>query len=460
METVKPRKGTRLHSFFLRYLFFLCIGIILLVALLIGLFMFAFSANIILPANYAEAQITLAKDRIATSSSVTDAMIPDLVEYAVVSNQGEFISGNLTKEEASYAWQLKQKGEKQGSSRFYAFIEREQEVCILRYSLVPEYRSAIIRNYLPNPQLTVLLVFIIGVVVQAAVLAVHFGRRLKQKMMGLQEAIEKIQHQNLAFHLQPSGIQEIDDIALSFEQMKEALNTSLTQQWRAERLRREQISALAHDLKTPLTIIRGNAELLLDTAQDEMQKEFNHYILKNTVEIEKFTKQLMDLSNVEQGIVTSKSNVAMHSFIQQVEQQMKALALEKNLEVSVEMVRLPTSIMIEEELFYRALLNVIVNAVEHTPNNGKVTLSVEGKGDVIHFTVKDSGTGFSAKDLKQATKQFYRGDPSRNTTDHHGMGLYIAESVIKKHDGLITLANDSITGGGKVTVTIPVMRME
>ena len=84
----------------------------------------------------------------------------------------------------------------------------------------------------------------------------------------------------MAFHLQPSGIQEIDDIALSFEQMKEALNTSLTQQWRAERLRREQISALAHDLKTPLTIIKGNAELLSDTALDEIQKEYNQYILK------------------------------------------------------------------------------------------------------------------------------------------------------------------------------------
>ena len=56
---------------------------------------------------------------------------------------------------------FKTKGEKQGSSRFYAFIEREQEVCILRYSLVPEYRSAIIRNYLPNPQLTVLLVLLL-----------------------------------------------------------------------------------------------------------------------------------------------------------------------------------------------------------------------------------------------------------------------------------------------------------
>ncbi|WP_283776056.1 histidine kinase dimerization/phospho-acceptor domain-containing protein, partial [Bacillus velezensis] len=72
----------------------------------------------------------------------------------------------------------------------------------------------------------------------------------------------------------------------------------MTQQWQAERARREQISALAHDLKTPLTIIRGNAALLMDTVQDEVQKEYNTYILKNTLEIEKFTKQLMDISNM------------------------------------------------------------------------------------------------------------------------------------------------------------------
>ncbi|MEK4174132.1 HAMP domain-containing sensor histidine kinase [Lysinibacillus sp. FSL L8-0312] len=454
MEMIKPRKGTHLHTFFLRYLFFLCLSIILLGALLIGLFMFAFSATIILPANYAETQITLAKDRIATSSEVTDDMIPDLVDYAVISNKGEFLSGTLTEKEASHAWRLKEKGETKSNVRFYAFVEREQEVCILRYGLVPEYRSPVMRKYLPNPQLTALLLFIIGVIVQATVLAVHFGRRLKRKMLGLQEAIEKIQHQNLDFHIKPSGIREIDDIALSFEQMKEALNTSLTQQWQAERARREQISALAHDLKTPLTIIRGNAELLLDTVQDEVQKEYNTYILKNTLEIEKFTKQLMDISNMEQSVGGVKTTVELASFIQQLEQQMKALALEKNLEVSVEKDKLPDAFMIEEELFYRALLNLIVNAIEHTPHNSKVTLSVQREADIIHFTVMDSGAGFSSQDLKRATKQFYRGDPSRNAADHHGMGLYIAESIIQKHGGTLTLANDSITGGGKVIITI------
>jgi len=260
----------------------------------------------------------------------------------------------------------------------------------------------------------------------------------------------------LDFSINPTGIREIDNISFSLEQMKGALNNSLKQQWELEQARREQISALAHDLKTPLTIIRGNAELLQDTVQDETQREYNDYILKNTMEIEKFTKQLIDLSKMEQKVVSEKANVEMDAFILQLEHQMKALSLEKCLEVIVEKDNLPASIFMDKELFYRAMLNLIVNAVEHSPIKSKVILLVQGEMNFVHFIVVDSGAGFSAKDLNEATKQFYRGDPSRNSANHHGMGLYIAQSIITKHGGTLTLENDSMSGGGKVTITIPI----
>lgn len=456
METIKPTKGTRLHTFFLRYLFFLSLGVILLVVLLLGLTLFALSTNIVLPANYAETQISLSRDRIASSSSVTADMIPDLVDYAVFSKEGKFLAGNLSNKEALKAWDAMNKKHSQSITHFYSFIERKNEICILRYDLVPQYRSAIMRKYLPNPQLLDILLFIIGVITIATVLAIHFGRKLKKKMFSLQEAIEKIQNQNLDFNINPTGIREIDDISISLEQMKRALNNSLKQQWELERARREQISALAHDLKTPLTIIRGNAELLQDTVQDETQREYNDYILKNTMEIEKFTKQLIDLSKMEQKVVSEKANVEMDAFILQLEHQMKALSLEKSLEVIVEKDNLPASIFMDKELFYRAMLNLIVNAVEHSPIKSKVILLVQGEMNFVHFTVVDSGAGFSAKDLKEATKQFYRGDPSRNSANHHGMGLYIAQSIITKHGGTLTLGNDAMSGGGKVTITIPI----
>jgi len=453
---MRPNKGIRLHTFFLRYLFFLSLGVILLVVLLLGLTLFALSTNIVLPANYAETQISLSRDRIASSSSVTADMIPDLVDYAVFSKEGKFLAGNLSNKEAFKAWDVMKKKHSQSITHFYSFIERENEICILRYDLVPQYRSAIMRKYLPNPQLLDILLFIIGVITIATVLAIHFGRKLKKKMFSLQEAIEKIQNQNLDFSINPTGIREIDNISFSLEQMKGALNNSLKQQWELEQARREQISALAHDLKTPLTIIRGNAELLQDTVQDETQREYNDYILKNTMEIEKFTKQLIDLSKMEQKVVSEKANVEMDAFILQLEHQMKALSLEKCLEVIVEKDNLPASIFMDKELFYRAMLNLIVNAVEHSPIKSKVILLVQGEMNFVHFIVVDSGAGFSAKDLNEATKQFYRGDPSRNSANHHGMGLYIAQSIITKHGGTLTLENDSMSGGGKVTITIPI----
>ncbi|MDM5247038.1 HAMP domain-containing sensor histidine kinase [Lysinibacillus sp. G4S2] len=456
METMKPNKGTRLHTFFLKYLLFLCIGTILFVVLLFSLFLLSFSTNIVLPANYAETQISLSRDRIASSSSITADIIPDLVDYAVFSKDGQFLAGNLSEKEAFKAWDVMKKGGTQSGSQFYSFIERENEICILRYYLVPQYRSEILRQYFPNPQLLEFLLLIIGIVSYAAVLAIHFGRSLKKKMFGLQEAIEKIQNQNLDFTINHSGIREIDEISMSLEQMKEALNSSLKQQWETEQTRREQISALAHDLKTPLTIIRGNAELLQDTVQDDMQREYNDYILKNTIVIEKFTKELIDLSKMEKNIVREKTFVKTEKFLTELDNQMKALSSEKKLHVDVQKGILPERIFIDEELFSRAILNIIVNAVEYTPINGNVFLSVEGATDIVQFIVTDSGCGFSPKDLNEATKQFYRGDPSRNAGNHHGMGLYIAQSIVQKHGGTLLIDNDLSTGGGKVTITIPI----
>lgn len=456
METIKSTKGTRLHTFFLRYLLFLCLGTILLVLLLLALFFYLFSTEFILPANYEETQISLSKERIASSSSVTADIIPDLVDYVVFSDKGKFMSGNLSENEASQAWDLMQKGQTHGGSWFYTFIQRDNEVCILRYSLIPQYHSAVLRKYLPNPQLLVLLLFIFGVIAQAIMLAIHFGRSLRKKMMGLQEAIEKIQHQNLDFTIKPSGIREIDDISSSFGQMKDALNNSLKQQWELEQSRREQISALAHDLKTPLTIIRGNAELLQDTPQDENQREYSDYIVENTIVIERFTKELMDLSKMEKNIVREKSFIETEPFITEVENQMRALSFEKSLHVDVKKEMIPAFIYIDKELLYRAILNTIANAVEHTPEQEGVTLSVQGSSDAVCFIVTDGGCGFSLKDLKDATKQFYRGDSSRHLGNHHGMGLYIAESIVQNHGGTLLIENDMASGGGKVTISIPV----
>lgn len=456
MEIMKRHKTIRLRTFFLQYLFLFCIGTLVLLALLIGLFSLGLSYGAILPANYAENQIAAVKESIASSAEVTPDMIPDTVKYAVFSSGGNFVSGNLTVEDANHAWMSIQDGEKSNIPHSYFVIQRENQVCILRYSLVPQFNSSFLRNYLPNPQILGILVFILSFLIQAAVLTSRFVKKLAQEMTGLQEATTKIQNQDLEFTIQPCGIREIDDVLASLERMKEELKASLKQQWEMEQSRREQISALAHDIKTPLTIIRGNAELLYDTAQDDAQREYNEYILKNAARIEKYTKELIDLSKLQSRIIQEVTRVETDKLLTELEEQMRALASQKSLQVFIQKEKFPEFIMIDRNLFLRAVLNVITNAAEHTPPNGSITLLVRSMQNNVCFTVTDSGCGFSPTDSKEATKQFYMGNQSRGGGNHHGMGLYIAESIIRNHGGTLTLENVKPSGGGKVTMTIPI----
>ncbi|WP_235775294.1 MULTISPECIES: sensor histidine kinase [Paenibacillus] len=456
MEAITRTKTIRLRTFFLQYLLFLSIGTILLLVLLLGLFTMAFSSNLILPANYVEKQIEAFKNSLASDSAAAPGQLPELADYAVFSKEGKLLSGNLTPAQAGHAWRLIQQGNNQDSPHFYTAIQRQHEIWIFRYTLRPQYASSFLRSNLPNPQLLGVLLFIVGILIQASLLAAHFGRRLTKRMAGLQEATENIQNENLEFTVKPSGIREIDDVLASLDQMKEALHTSLKQQWELERSRREQISALAHDIKTPLTIIRGNAELLQETSQDDSQREYNEYILRSAGEIEAFVQEVIDLSSMQTGSVREKSRVRSEDLLAELELQMKALASGKDLRTLVRKEALPELIFIDKELLHRGIVNVIANAAEHTPPNGSVTLLVRGDAAAVHFTVTDTGCGFSPADLKEAATQFYRGDPSRSSGNHHGMGLYIAASAAQHHGGTLTLENDASTGGGKVTLTIPV----
>ncbi|WP_342420550.1 HAMP domain-containing sensor histidine kinase [Paenibacillus sp. FSL E2-0178] len=453
MEAVKLTKTVRLRTFFLQYLLFLSLGTILLLGVLLGLFTLAFAWDAVLPANYAEKEIAAFKERLASSEAVTPQMVPDRVDYTVFTGDGALLAGNLKRQEAIHAWEIVQHGDSQGS-HFYTTARHGQEIWIFRYSLTPQYASSLLRSYLPNPQLLAILLFIFGVLLQAALLAALFGSRLSKKMAGLQEATGHIQRENLEFTIKPSGIREIDEVLASLDRMKEALNTSLKRQWELERSRREQISALAHDIKTPLTIIRGNAELLQETSQDDAQREYNSYILRSAGDIEAFVQEVIDLSSLQAGAERRESLVPTGEIIEELELQLKALSSGKNLHTSVQKKNLPEFLFINKELLLRGIVNVLANAAEHTPPQGSIGLLVQGGADAVHFMITDTGRGFSQADLKEATHQFYRGDQSRSSGNHHGMGLYIARSVAEQHGGSLSLDNVSPSGGGKVTMSI------
>ncbi len=369
---------------------------------------------------------------------------------------GTKLSGSLSQQDAEKAWREVSTSET-GQDLFYQYVKinRKNQVCVIRYSLFPQYKSSVLRKYLPGIDTLVFILFILVLVTGALILASTFGKKLTRKMDNLQHATEKIQSQDLEFTVQSSGVLEIDHVLQSLDQMRDALKSSLKKQWDLEQARREQMAALAHDIKTPLTVARGNADLLSETDQTKEQKEYTAYIKESTCQMEQYIKLLIDLSKAELGYSLNKNPIDSKSFMDSILNQMTALGSVKKVTVHCETHLLPKSFNADSGLLQRALLNIVSNAVEFSPRNGKIDFTANAAQNHIRFCVTDCGKGFSTHDLKQATQQFYMGDKSRTSNAHYGMGLFIAKCIAEQHGGTLAITNSAVSGGGQVTIEIP-----
>lgn len=457
------RKNVRLRTFFIQYLIVLFIGFLLIDLIGVGLLLVSYKTGFVLSVGDVEAQIEKQKTVISSAKNVSTELIPRACKYAIVSPNGEFVSGNLAKNETATAWRTIQSGGRISGGFFgiinakcYFPIERKNEICIVEYPSMSQFSTAFLREHLPAPEIVLFWASLAAFLIEIVLLAKFYGRKMSRKLLPLQTATEKILNKDLEFEIQYSGIKEIDAALQSLDSMKIELRESLEKQWKIEQSRKMQISALAHDIKTPLTVVRGNAEMLNDTEQTEEQKDFTRYIMKNAGRMEQYIQMLIDISKAEAGYPLRLENINTDVFLNDLHSQINALASVKQLKTEFDESELPDAVNIDNSLMQRAILNIVSNAVDYTPEHGAIHFSASASQNRIRFTITDSGKGFSQEDLKNVTRQFYQGDPSRSLESHYGMGLFIAESIVKQHGGVLSIDNTPFTGGGMVTIEIPI----
>ena len=456
-KLLHARSPKKLRTIFIGYLLIFCIATFLLVALLVASYAILSLNGLILPGYFSETQLSQMKDKIASAETVTPDLIPETCSYAVFTPEGKFLSGDLDPADAAQAWKAAQGiDSKTNYVDHYCVIPRKHEICIVRYTYMAQFSSPLLRRFLPYPENLFFILLGIGFLLEFFLLASLFGKKMVQKMSSLQNATEKIQNQDLEFTIESSGVLEIDNVLQSLDKMKETLKASLKKQWKMEKERRKQMSALAHDIKTPLTVVRGNADLLSKTSQTAKQKEYTAFIEESTHQMEQYIKTLIEISKAEIGYTLNKQPVNSKLFIDSIYSQIAALAVFKKLTIDFKTQNLPESFDADNDLLQRAVLNVISNAVDYSPENGKIDFIVEVIGDNIYFCIVDCGRGFSSDALKNAAQQFYMADKSRTSKAHYGMGLFIAKSIVEQHGGALLLENSEETGGGKVTIKIPV----
>ena len=452
MELRKQHK-IGLWGMFLKYIVSLFVVTILLGGLWVLLFSLAIRQGVILPADYAEKQIQQNWEAISRSQPLNRKLIPHTCKFGVFDKSYQYLEGDFDEQTIEDA-KLFLKSSK-GYRNRYIMIERDEDICVIQYDISAHFASPVLNRLFPKLELTLLLGFFALFLALVIAMAFLFARKLKKELMPVMEATQQIKEKNLEFELRASHIQEFNEVINSIQDMKTALSEALKKEWETEERRKKHISALAHDIKTPLTIIKGNTELIMEENIPSDMKEYIESIERSTKQIERYIGLLIEAAKEKKELEMKVVRVKTKDFVRQVTKQSKALCKSCQMHL-VEQVSLlqNSTLMIDEESVMRALLNVVKNALEHSGEQKEIRLSlIEEEGELV-IQVEDFGVGFTEEALKHATEQFFTQNVSRTGT-HYGLGLYISKQIIERHDGSLMYGNKEDKSGGVVTIKLP-----
>ena len=459
MEIKRKKREVTLAGLFTRYTVIFCVNILLIFVILIGVICLFPLSSLFLPANYAEEQIDERRDAIAEADVVTSDLIPNRCSYGVYDADGWYLYGNFADEEKEPAWKhYEEERSSAGGTFYYQYIRRESgEVCIVKYALHLQFANEKLNDHLPNAEgiliVVVLFLFVLLLLANAVLVSRTFAKVLKKRLQKLERVTQKIADQELDFEIEASDIREINTVMDSFEKMKRALKESLEQQWKLEQQKKEQMAALAHDIKTPLTVIRGHAELLAEETLPDEAGESTAYILPNVQQIEDYLaamRQVLDggsLPEQQERFSGEEVKELLFDIARQTAAAQGSFVLFSGEKTK-------GGVICDRQLLIRAFENILSNAFAYGDTEKGIRLSVaencrEGE-QFLKISVHNFGRGFSKRDLIYADQEFYSGDESRHDSTHQGLGLAIVRKFVAAQGGYLEYRNEA--GGAVVEV--------
>lgn len=450
------KKAASLKTAFWRFLFMLLSGLLGAVAIPFLLMTVSTTLGLTTYGDYSEIRANELAPILAATPDLSDVQIPMGIEYALLDKNYQLIETTLDENELEQAMRYATTGaSEQNLKKRYLLVTRENEYVVLQYYIGAQYTNEWMNKHLPSPDILLIVLIVAGGIFVCLFLTTRFAKKLRSQLAPLFEATTEVARQNLDFEVGHSNIKEFEDVLVSFSHMKESLKSSLEQQWKAEQMQKEQIAALAHDLKTPLTVIQGNADLISETQLNEEQRLYAEYISNSSDQMQLYIRTLIDISRAAAGYQLHIEDIDLPAYVEQLRGQIDALCQTKKIALQMEIEHLPARLSADKLLLERAIMNVVNNALDYSPQDSHIFISITGDKGCLQISVTDSGPGFSPEDLLHAEEQFYMADHSRSSNLHFGMGLFITKSIVRQHGGQLILNNSQKTGGAQVTISIP-----
>lgn len=249
----------------------------------------------------------------------------------------------------------------------------------------------------------------------------------------------------------------IESTALAMDRLRQAQqriksNEDMVQ----ERYRGNLLRAISHDLRTPLSGIMGTSEMLMDmTEEDDPRYGLSKGIYQDADWLRSLVENILNLTRLQEGkLVINKEQEAVEEIVGSAVNHMQKRSPEYDITVKVpnELILVP----MDAKLIQQVLINLLDNAVKHTPSANEIIISVEKTSHMIEFSVIDGGDGIAETDLPNIFQMFYTSCTRRADVKHGiGLGLTICEAIVKAHEGKIDARNRIDKKGAIFSFTIP-----
>jgi len=271
--------------------------------------------------------------------------------------------------------------------------------------------------------------------------------QILRPLRALSRATERVAEGDMPDEVALKTHDELGRLGDSFNHMLESLK-------RSETIRQTMTADIAHELRTPVTIIQGTLEAILDGIYDASEESIGP-IYEETLHLGRLIDDLRDLALAEAGeLRLEKESVDIVELIQQVSET-AFLSRENAPSLHLDMPTLLPKVNLDPKRFRQVIANLLSNAIRYTPEDGDVTIRARCINGDVEMSVSDTGPGIKTEDLPHLFERFYRADPARGRSAGSGLGLAIVKQWVEAHDGTIEVGNRK-SGGARFVIHLPV----
>lgn len=304
----------------------------------------------------------------------------------------------------------------------------------------------------PNRAGEIQQMYLLIVCITTAILIYWIYKTVSVPLAKLQEATRNIKEGNLDFEIKPEHDDEIGQVCRDFEEMRLRLKANAEEKVEYDRENKELISNISHDLKTPITAIKGYVEGIMDGVADTPEKmdRYIKTIYNKANEMDLLINELTLYSKID-------TNRIPYDFTTiSAKQYFKDCAEDLSIELESKGAKFEFrnyleedfKIIVDPEQMRRVINNIISNSLKYTDKpQAEIVMRIRDVGDFIQVELSDNGKGIATKDLPYIFERFYRADASRNSSKGgSGIGLAIVKKIVEEHGGKIWASSEEGVG--------------